>query len=67
MDHMLACTICQHPIGVHSADGCRSATRLREACPCGLNAADVVDATLRDDEMKRARLLSQPVQFRTTG
>jgi len=67
MDHILACTICQHPIGVHSADGCRSSTRSREACSCGLNAADVVEATLRDDEVKRAGLLSEPFQFRTTS
>lgn len=64
MDALLTCNSCHHAIGFHSSDGCSSMRNFGAACACTLNAGDVVNSVLKQDEEYRARLLSEPFRFR---
>lgn len=66
MDHVLSCARCDHPIGVHSADGCEHAVRLRAKCTCVYTSTDVVEAALRVDGAARARILTADLQLRAS-
>jgi len=64
MEQILACPACIHTIGVHSADGCQQ-PRGSQPCTCSMNASDVVEATLRLDDAKRATAVAEPFRLRT--
>jgi hypothetical protein len=64
MEQILACPVCIHTIGVHSADGCQQ-SRSSQPCTCSMNASDVVEATLRLDNAKHATAVAEPFRLRT--
>jgi len=66
MDQILSCARCDHPIGVHSADGCEHTVRLRAKCTCVYTSTDVVEAALRVDGASRARILTADLRLRAS-
>jgi len=64
MDQILACPVCSHTIGAHSADGCQPQSRGSQLCSCSMNSSDVVEATLRVDDAKRAAAVAEPFRLR---
>jgi len=53
MDQILSCTRCPHTIGEHTADGCARRSPERLTCPCSFTPFDIIEDTLRVDDLKR--------------